>query len=207
MADRNPYLDAGVRGYIVTTARKAYWKVASWYEFEDLIQDGYLCYAKCRARYNSVSGEAEPTADDRKMFMAFFQRAYFNHITDLQKDPRSRQQEVGVAALSDEQAKVVESWSDSATDLGDASLSALLAQAPAEILEMLKLILIDGVADVPYLKTKLREYSYASGCIPRIVRGRKAIRETTEQHYDRCLGKHGVVAQLREYFLGTSHAV
>ena len=43
----DPFFDAGVRGWIVKTAYKHYWRVSSYYEFDDLVQDGYLCYAKC----------------------------------------------------------------------------------------------------------------------------------------------------------------
>lgn len=194
MKANDPYLDAHVRGWIVKTAHKNFWKVRSWYDFEDLVQDGYMCFAKARVKFKFPM--AEPTHDNRKEFMAFFQMAFVNHIIDLQKDPRSRLQEVAVAALSDDQAKAVESWAEKATDLGNASLSLMLAKAPAEIMDMLKLILVDGAANGPYIKSRLRKQG------DRIVKSRKALRETTSEHYDRCLGRTGVVAQLRQYFLG-----
>lgn len=197
MKIEDPYLDAHVRGWIVKTVHKNFWKVRSWYDFEDLVQDGYLCFAKARAKFKFPMDE--PTHDNRKEFMAFFQMAFINHIIDLQKDPRCRLQELAVAALSDDQAQAVESWAEKATDLGNASLSLMLSKAPAEIMEILKLILIDGVANGPYLKSKLRKQG---GDSPRIVKGRKKLRETTAEHYDRCLGRTGVVAQLRQYFLG-----
>jgi hypothetical protein len=200
MKTDDPYLDAGLVGWMVNTARKHYWKVASHYEFEDLIQDGYLCFAKARKGFKYTM--EVPDHDNRKMFMAFFQMAFINHITDLQKDPRSQRQELVAADLSEDQSKAVESWASSASELGNASLSLMLAQAPAEILEILKLILIDGAAEVPYLKTRLRKKVLPNGVTPRMVRGKRAIRETTEQHYDRCLGRKGVVAQLRNYLLG-----
>ena len=195
------YLDAGVRGWLVNTARKHYWKVSSWLEFEDLIQDGYFCFAKARARFKYTM--EVPDHENRKMFMAFFQMAFINHITDLQKDPRSQRQELVAADLSEDQTNAVESWASSASELGNGSLSLMLSQAPAEILEILKLILIDSVANVPYTKTKLRKKELLNGATPRMVKGRKWIRETTDEHYDRCLGRKGVVAQLQQYLLGT----
>lgn len=190
----DPYLDAHVRGWIVKYAHKQYWKVQSWYDFEDLVQDGYLCFAKARKGFKFTMDE--PTHDNRKEFMAFFQMAFVNHIIDLQKDPRCRLQELAVAALSDDQAEAVESWAEKAADLGNASLSLMLAKAPAEILDMLKSILVDCVADGPYTKSRLHKQG------DRLVKGRRLIRETTEEHYDRCLGQTGVVAKLRQYFLG-----
>jgi hypothetical protein len=201
MRQDDPYLDAGVRGWIVTTARKNYWKVASWYEITDLIQDGYLCYAKCRARFIPQEDTPEPTHDDRKRFMAFFQMAYINQITDL-ANSRTKTPETAMAGLSEKQADAVEAWASSASELGGGSLSLLLTQAPAEIMEMLKLILVDGVANGPYLKSRLRKKLLPNGANPRMVKGRRALRETTEEHYDRCLGRTGVVAQLRAYLLG-----
>lgn len=202
MAKNNdPYLEPSVQGYIVKVARKNFWKVASWYEFDDLVQDGYLCYAKCRARFR---GNVEPTKEDRKTFMSYFQMAFSNHITDLQQDPRSRQQEVGFASLSDKQVETFESWTESAADLGQGTLATLLAQAPAEILDILKQILVDGVAEVPFLRTRLHKKLLPNSPTPRIVKGRRHVRETTVEHYDRCLGKVGVVEQLRNYFLNSA---
>src|ERR1700723_269173 len=114
MTKDDPYLDAGLKGWMVNTARKHYWKVASHYEFEDLIQDGYLCFAKCRAGFKYEGGP--DFGHNRKTFMAFFQMAFINHITDLQKDPRSQRQELVAADLSEDQANAVESWTSSASD-------------------------------------------------------------------------------------------
>lgn len=220
--NEDPYLDAGVRGWIVTTAHQNFWKISFWYEFEDLVQDGYLCFAKCRARFepdwglidpwgcpltpgrlidaNQNAGVA-PTGDDLRRFMAFFQMAYINHITDL-ANSRTKTPEVVMAGLSEKQADAVEAWASSASELGNGSLSLLLAKAPAEIMDMLKLILVDGVANGPYRKTKLRKKVLPGKANARIVKGRRRLRETTEEHYDRCLGRVGVVAQLRQYLLG-----
>lgn len=193
----DPYLDAGVKGWIWNQARANFWKMSGWYEFDDLVQDGYLCYAKCRNNFKYAM--EEPTEENRKEFMGYFQMAFRNHIIDL-ANSRTDTPEAALATLPEGQADAVESWAESAADLGDASLAAMLAKAPAEILEILKQLLVDGVADGPYLKTRLRE-KLVEGALPRITVGRRKIRETTEQFYDRCLGQPGVVAKLRNYFL------
>jgi DNA-directed RNA polymerase specialized sigma24 family protein len=198
----DPYLDAGVRGWLVNTVRQHYWKVASWFEFDDLLQEGYLAFAKCRAKFEPMHKEVEAHPEDRKRFMAYFQMAFNNRIIDLQQHPRSKLQEMSYASLSDNQTEGIESWTESAAELSDANLASLLAQAPTEITEMLKQILVDGVANTPYLNTRLRKKFLPNCAIPRIVKCKHRVRETTEEHYDRCLGKKGVVSQLRQYFLG-----
>lgn len=198
MTKDEQYLDAGVRGYIVKTAYKQFWKVSTWYEMEDLIQDGYLCYVKCKAGFRPAD---KSPAEEQRRFMGFFQMAYQNHITDL-ANSRSSTPEVAVASLSTDQADGIEAWAAHASELSDASVAVLLAQAPAEIMEILKLILLDGVTTGPYLRSRLRKKVLPGATIPRIVKGRRRLRETTKEHYDRCLGRTGAIAQLREYFLG-----
>jgi hypothetical protein len=202
MDKADPYLDAGLRGWLVNAVHKHHWKVASWFDFDDLLQEGYLCFAKCRARFEPMHPEFEAHDEDRRRFMAYFQMAFNNRITDLQQNPRSKLQEIGYAQLSDTQAEGIEAWTESAAELSDASLATLLANAPAEIADMLKQILLDGVADVPYLRTRLRKKFLPGVATPRIVKGKRKIRETTEEHYDRCLGQSGVITKLRDYFLG-----
>jgi hypothetical protein len=133
--------------------------------------------------------------------MAYFRLAFVNHITDL-ANSRTSTPEVAMAGLGETQVEGLEAWTAQASELSDASLRAALASAPAEIAEMLKQILIDGVADGAYLKTRLRKKVLPGYSTPRVVRGKRKIRETTEAHFDRCLGKKGVVAALKSYFLG-----
>lgn len=198
MRKEDPYLDAALKGWLVNTARKHYWRVSSWMDMDDLIQEGYFCFAKCKAKFKFLMDE--PDVDNRKQFMAFFKMAFMNRITDISKD-RTDTPEVAVANLPDYQADLVETWTSSANEEGDAPLAALIAKAPAEIAEMFRRILVDGAANVPYLKTNWRK-KFLPGCpIPRIVKARRQVRETTREHYDRCLGETDVVEKLREYIL------
>lgn len=72
-----PSMDQGVQGWIFNTARENFWRVAEYYEFEDLLQDGGMIWAKIVRRY--------PGAENQKQFMALFKRAFTNHIHDLSK--------------------------------------------------------------------------------------------------------------------------
>jgi hypothetical protein len=69
-------LDSSLRGWIYTYARQNYWRVAHVNELEDLIQDGFLVYAKCRQRYAA-------TVVNQRHFMALFKTAYTRHVHDL----------------------------------------------------------------------------------------------------------------------------
>lgn len=68
-------MDDGARGWLFRTATKNYWRIARWYDLDDLIQDGYVCYCKVLQRY--------PDATDAPHRMALFKRTYMNWITDL----------------------------------------------------------------------------------------------------------------------------
>src|ERR1017187_5465900 len=85
------YYDSGLEGWIKNTAFREHWRLRTWYSMEDLVQDGYICYCKCRNRYtmNPPSPEHQdlntdtPNDAQRKHFMALVQRTFFNHIMTL----------------------------------------------------------------------------------------------------------------------------
>jgi hypothetical protein len=68
-------LDAGMDKWLRRFAWENHWRVAWVYTLEDLIQDGYLYYVKCRNTY--------PDITERRHFMRLFQTSFRNHITDL----------------------------------------------------------------------------------------------------------------------------
>jgi hypothetical protein len=70
-------MDQSAKGWLYKTARAHFWRVASWYEFNDLVQDGFFTYHRIVTRYPNVT---EP-----KHRMRLFQTAFTNHIHDLSK--------------------------------------------------------------------------------------------------------------------------
>jgi len=68
-------MDDGVRKWIARTARKNFWRVHSFYELDDLIQDGYICYLRVRAKYPSATKPAH--------IMRLTQITFLNYIQDL----------------------------------------------------------------------------------------------------------------------------
>lgn len=90
MRYRRQRLDGSIHGWIKNTARRNFWRVASWYELKDLIQDGYMCYARCLDFY--------PQVKSQKHFMSLFKRTYTNYIHNLAKQ-RSRQLDTPISEL------------------------------------------------------------------------------------------------------------
>lgn len=92
------YLDEGLKRWIYRTAHRNYWRVSRWYDLDDLIQDGFLCYQKCAHKYRRLQRKRKPRKDDRRNFMALVKRAYENHIHDL-ASKRTVQKEYAVSRL------------------------------------------------------------------------------------------------------------
>lgn len=74
-------LDDSARIWMVRYARKNFWRVAAWYDLDDLIQDGYMCWAHiCRYYCNS---ERDAPVTEIKHLMSLFKRAFSNHVHQL----------------------------------------------------------------------------------------------------------------------------
>lgn len=73
-------------GWIVNHACRNFWRVADWYEIDDLVQDGILCAYKCRAKYGVPGKDIDPPH-----FMALVKTAFYRHIGDLLRRSRAEQ--------------------------------------------------------------------------------------------------------------------
>ncbi len=67
-------LDKTLISWIYRYAARQYWRVASWYDYEDLVQDAMFIVVKCRTKYPEL---------DKQHFSARFRTAFTHHITDL----------------------------------------------------------------------------------------------------------------------------
>lgn len=191
MSLRDPYLDEGMRGWIISTAKKNYWRVASYYELDDLIQDGYLCYAKCHSRYRHLTIKRHPLKDDRRRFMALVQIAFINHITTLSWK-RTRLDPVPLSAITQSetgQAVSLEALLPSAPE--EASVAVLLASAPAEIKQLFQVLVDEALSLGDMLRQK--------GSRRRDIR-----RETSNEYFCRLVGldpqKVDLVAAVNQHF-------
>lgn len=181
------FLDAGMQGFIASTAKREYWRVAGVLDLEDLIQEGYLCYYKCYRRYSDPNNRNYPKDELTASWMqAIVGRAFMNRIYDLASKKR-----YGFAVPASEIAaaeEAPEALLDRALPpvAETSTLRAALAQAPWELLELLRILANDG-------KTALGFKRKSAGG-----------RETTNEYYCRLLGvspkERNLVAELREYF-------
>lgn len=191
----DPYLDAGMRGFIANTARKELWRVPSWYSVDDLVSEGYVCFYKCRQKYvgkvcyNRNGGkcrflpEKAPDAAALRHMMALVSRSFQNRIFDLAKEcSRVPEKAVSQFFSSDDPLSDGDAWDRLAPpepELG--TLATLLSQAPAELVDLMKLLMKD-----------------VSGYKRHRV-GRRLLRETTVARATRLLGRDAtdLVARLK----------
>jgi len=68
-------IDESARRWMIKYARKNFWRVAAWYELDDLIQDGLMCWWHVRRRYADIA--------EMRHIMSLFQRTYINHVHQM----------------------------------------------------------------------------------------------------------------------------
>lgn len=182
-------MDQGLERWIKSTAKRNHWRVASWYELEDLIQDGYLCYSKCAARYGRLGRKRNPTKENRRNFMALVKRTYENHIHDLAAE-RTAQPEKPISQLHGPD-DTAEAWLErhGSIEQAIADLAMVLKTTPKEIGAFLGVLTNDAFEGIAYVRVKRR---------------RAYVRETTNEHYCRLLGLDpktiDIVEEVRQYF-------
>lgn len=70
-----PQWSGSIEGWVVSYVESNLWRVRPQYEFDDLFQEAYLCFAICCERY--------PEVVDPPHFMALFKRTFFNRLVDM----------------------------------------------------------------------------------------------------------------------------
>lgn len=123
-------IDEGAERWLKSKAAKEHWRVASWYELVDLIQDGYVCWYKCANRYCKVT--------EVKHLMSLFKRTFCNHIHDLARAKMLESQ----AIVPNDDDEVPDVADYSAFD--DVQLRARLKEAPAHVAEILSRLTDDA---------------------------------------------------------------
>jgi hypothetical protein len=202
------YLDDGMRGHLFNMSRKNLWRLTG-YELEDLLQEGYLCYYKCRHRYVGQPPQKKPNGKmrrglpaqnpdkaARKHFMAIVKMAFRNHIYSLASKQAMCVRETLVADLLRDDQPEVKLWDHlipSEPEL--ATTTTLLNTAPREVLQLLGLLLSDALDG--YRRLTRRDATTG--------KWRRGPRETTNQRYCRLLGlpsNYDIVGQVERHFLG-----
>lgn len=187
--NRDVYLDKMLINWIKGTARRERWRFAGWYDISDLIQEGYVCYCKCRDRY-TLSAPSKPgfqdlntdtpSSEQRRHFMALVQTAFHNHLTTLAVKCPALQEAPVDCSVMDDSMVVLEGLLPPQPE--EASVLAALVTAPSEIGEAIGKLMSDGLEGEAFLRSRLRKRG------DRVVRGRRALRETTTAYFQRLLG-------------------
>jgi hypothetical protein len=176
----DPFLDEGLKRWIINKARKEHWRISSWYDLADLIQDGYLCYAKCRRRYTFLTTKNHPGPDDKRRFMALLKAAFTNHIHTLSN---KRCPELSEAWLVHSDGAPMTLEECAPVEEAGAELAAQVAALPEHLLALIAHL--SSLDDGMY---KRERHS-----------GRHKLRETTEENVRRMLGlpeSSGIFAEL-----------
>lgn len=206
------YLDTGVWGWLKSTAIAEHWRVAGWYSADDLFQDGFICYCKCRDRYtmrypdpgDRPDGFAHqnlftktPSESQRKHFMNLLQRTFHNHIYTLAlRYPATREEPVSALTVGESDDPVTMEELMASEPEGISALVAVL-HAPTEIADAIVKLVNDGIDGGKYLRSRLR----VSPDGKRVRTVRRAIRETTPEHMARILGDPELPAKTLAYIL------
>lgn len=208
------YFDAILRSWIISYARSQRWRVAGWYSVTDLIQDGYICYCKCRNAYTLGAPNPDahhdlntkaPDESQRRHFMALVQRAFTNHVHTLSNRYMAFREEPVDCPASSDSALLLEEMIPAQGE----EMSALmtLANAPVEIGNAIVKLINDGLDGEAYLRTRLQKrivmIPHASGGVSvstRLVKSRRALRETSSERFQRLL-KDGDIARKTTAYL------
>lgn len=196
------YFDSGLQGWIKSYSREQYWRVSRWYDLPDLVQDGYVCYTKCRNKY--VDGPQEPgfqvlntkTPSDtqRRHFMALVKRAFFNHIMTLSSnfaEGAVEDNESSLAVWEDGRPATLEDHMPAQQE--ELSVVMTMLNVPTEIGQAIKTIIDDGDG---FLRSRLRLQDNG-----RIIRRRRAFRETSEERMARLTGDPTMAELVASYFV------
>lgn len=179
---RLPYkgMDFGARVWMRRLAAKQFWRVASWYELEDLIQDGHIHWWRIVERYPDVTDAHR---------MSLFKTTFQNHIHNLAKH-KTRCPEVTVTVLAGNEDHS-DFWERLVVeDFDFANCNLLIAKAPEPVQKFMRLMASeDGPRHMRALYRKRR----GGG------------RETTNDRLCRLLGiEHAdILGMVRDYLKGS----
>lgn len=168
------FMDDGAKRWLYKYAKKNYWRIAAWHEFDDLIQFGYVEYAEVLHRY--------PQATEPSHKMRLFQLCFRSKIEDLVR-ANSKQ-------IDDARSDIVEIFDgDAVLFLDSFDLRGALLKAPQIIKEALAL----------FTNEKMREELQKP-----FIRYDNGRRETLNDRWCNLLGKDpssiDVVQELKMYF-------
>jgi hypothetical protein len=129
-----PVYEGPIQGFVKNHLKKNFWRVSSYMDYEDLLQDSYVIFLKLRDRYTTV--------DDPRWFMSLFMRSFSNHVINLSKKRTLNSLEVLDCEFFTEGE---EDFSILSTAVGERDnlgyYETVLSQAPPEIRSALSILI------------------------------------------------------------------
>lgn len=120
-------MDEVARRWLYKTAKKNYWRVAAWYDLDDLIQDGYMWWVSRVKKY--------PHITDPPHMMLMFQLRYIQHLHELSNKKTKQNFESTASSLMSEHND--KNPLEAASDETD-TIENYISEAPEAISRVLK---------------------------------------------------------------------
>lgn len=175
---RQHRLDRGMKLWLITHAKKNYWKVSGHMDLDDLIQEGFICYAKCNQKY--------PMGLEPRHFMALVKTTFENHIRTLSA-ARHKRVDWPMDQLIDRDVD----WKVPEIEIAEPeeqTFAVTLSQLPAELRKLITILMTDA-KNIPMIRT--------------ITESGRSIPETRNSYLCRLAGissDRDVESELREHF-------
>lgn len=131
-------MDRSARAWLVTVVANHYWRVAHWYDFEDLLQDGHMVWWRVIQKYETEPGRVR----SRGHLMRLFKTSFLNHIHQLSKDATCRRVEVRAEDVVPEaEGDAQDLWSRLGWSHDAGEYARLIAEAPATVKPLITALL------------------------------------------------------------------
>ena len=144
-------MDKGARLWLYKTCHKQFWRVSGWYEFDDLVQDGFMTFYRVRGQY--------PKVDKPQHLMAIFKIAFLQHIHVIANRRTKHSVEACFTDLfgpelgmTDQEAQALERLLPA--DAPNAELFTAICQAPEPVRHLLEKLGSDP--ELPALRSAYR---------------------------------------------------
>ena len=124
-----PRFSGAIFGRAVNICRKAYPQLCAEYEFDDLMQEAFLVFQRCKELYGG-------TVDKPQWFMVLFGRALSNKFINLHKKCGRY---ISIEAL--------DNFDEPVTDIDVGYASRLIHELPEEVRQLMADVVSGAVAD------------------------------------------------------------
>ena len=124
-----PRYTAALEGYIIKFVRRSWPSMAHLYEFEDLLQEAYLVFLRCKRRFEDYGDNSAA------LFTAYFKQALMHHFASIHA--RSRRYNYVEMAPEHEKGHNRNMYDDPGVL---AEYRALLRSLPKEMMEVLTML-------------------------------------------------------------------